>query len=122
MDKQEPHRNGPRPGPSSFDDVFVNKSAICGRSQPDNEAEEKQEGRRAAFEKRLEGVVMGAVDQHGSNIRHPFVKGVDAEKGADARANRKIAPYRGPNVGGDPPSGILDEILFAEPREYLQQS
>ena len=56
---------------------------------------------------------MGAVDQHGSKIRHPFVKWVDAEKGADASADRKVVPYLGPNVDGDRPSEILGEILSA---------
>ena len=122
MDKQKPHRDGPGPGLSSFDGVFADKSAIGGRTQPDKEAEEKQEGRRAAFEQRLETIVMGAVDQRGSKIRNPFVKRVDVEKGADAGTDRKVAPYLSPNVGEDRPSSIVGQIVLAKSRKNLQQS
>ena len=76
VDKQEPHRNDSGAGLSSFEGVFADKSAIGRRAQPANKSEEKQQRHRAAFEKRLESIVMCAVDHFGNKIRNPFMKRV----------------------------------------------
>ena len=82
MDEQKPHRNHPRAGLSPFNGVFADKGAICGRAEPSDEAEQKQQGPRTAFKERLEPIVVGAVDEVGYKIRHSFVKRIHARKGA----------------------------------------
>ena len=82
MDEQKPHRNHSRARLSSFNGVFPDKGVVCGHAEPSDEAEQKQQGPRTAFKERLKPIVVGAVDEVGHKIRRPFVKRIDARKGA----------------------------------------
>ena len=116
MDEQEPHRNRPGAGLSSFNGVFADKGVISGHPEPGDEAEQKQQRSRAAFKERLEPIVVGSVDELGNKIGRTFVERVDARKGAEARANGKVAPHSDPGVSGDPPSSVFGKILHGKPR------
>ena len=81
MDEQKPHRNYTRAGLSPFNGVFADKGAICGRAEPSDEAEQKQQGPRTALQERLEPIVVGTVDEVGHKIRRSFVKRIHVRKG-----------------------------------------